>query len=120
MTPTLTVSVETLVEVEKWAERARVGNAGRAFSAVMRQIRYNGDDLYNVIHAVTLAQIMPYREIKRYLAIYRTSPIVGDLDLVYDLSEKYQTSRENVVERINHVRLLKSFWATNKNAKKTT
>ena len=35
--------------------------------------------------------------------------MVGNFDLVYDLAIKYHTNRENVIERIHHVRELKSF-----------
>jgi hypothetical protein len=112
--PKLRISLTTLLEVEQWAEKARVGTTRYSFDPILRQIKYNGDVLDDVIHSLTLAQIMPYQEIKRYLAIHGANPVSNDFDFVCDLAIKYHTSRENVVERIHHVRSLKHFWDEHK------
>lgn len=107
---TLRVSLMTLIEVEKWAEKARVGETRYAFEPVLFQIKYNNDDLYDTIHALTLAQIMPYQEIWRHWKLHTMAVSPDDFEFVENLSVKYKTSKRNVVERLHHVRELNRYY----------
>jgi hypothetical protein len=107
--PKLRVSIGTLIKIEMWVSKAETGNIRYTFGPILDQIRYNGDVLEDVIQALTLAQIMPYREIKRCLGSFDLSPTMNDYELTYNLAQRYKTSQQNVVERIDHVRMISRF-----------
>lgn len=112
--PRLQVSLGTLMEIEKWAERARQGTDRGTFGPVADQIRYNGDVLDDAVHSLTLAQIMPYKEMKRHLRTHDLNPAADDYEFTYGLAQRYKTKQENVVERIHHVRMISRFLAEHK------
>lgn len=114
----LKVSLGTLLELEKWAEKARSGKR-RDFRPVVYQININGDDLYDTIHALTLAQIMPYQEVWRHWKLHTMSIAPDNFELVEKLAEKYNTGKRNVVERLHHVRMLNRYYEEQKNPLKT-
>lgn len=107
--PKLQVSLGTLMEIEKWAKRAVVGKTRNAFGPIMKQIKFNKDELFDAVHSLTLAQIMPFREMRRHINMHELNPIHSDFDFVYSLSQRYRTTQENVVERIHHVKLIDAF-----------
>lgn len=115
--PQMSISIGTLMEIEKWVKKAKVGKTRYAFEPIMKQINMNGDVFDDVVHSLTLAQIMPFQEIRRRLKIHDMTPTHDDLGLVCSLAKTYRTSPENVVERIHHVVQIDMFLKNKKNNK---
>lgn len=111
--PKIILSTETLIEIEKWAERARRGTAKHTFGDILVQIQEHNESLDDAIHSLTLAQIMPYNEMIRLIKLQEISPI-SNSEFITNLSKRYSTSRENVFERIHHVKQLEEYVAANK------
>ena len=108
-TPKLNVSVGTLIELEKWAEKARVGETKSEFLPVWDQIKYNGDNINEAIKSLTLTQIMPYDEMLKSIKKYKSISKRDRYDYLVWLAKKYATSIQNVVDRFEHVKKIKAF-----------
>jgi hypothetical protein len=107
----LKVSLGVLVEAEIWAEKARRGTTRHAFTPIMYQVEASETTLDDAVHALTLAQIMPYDEMIRKIRVYGAgAAVASEYDFVYGLSKKYKTSMQNVVDRISHVRRLTKYY----------
>jgi hypothetical protein len=112
--PQLLVSTEALIEIEVWAEKARIGKTRNAFGPILDQVIISGHPMKDATHALTLAQIMPYDEISRKLNLYELSmATMTEQDFIYSLAEKYRTSAQNVVDRIAHVKRLAQYYKQN-------
>ena len=111
------ISTRTLLEIERWAEKAKFGKTKNAFSPILNSVRQNGENLDNAIHALTLAQIMPYSEMIKSLKKYRTIPQSERYEYFVSLAKQYSTSMQNVVDRLSHVRIL-SVYSAEKKAEK--
>ena len=105
-TPSLHISIETLLEIEKWADKARTGDTKYAFSPISDSVKYNGEKLNDAVKALTLAQIMPYTKMVKSVRRYRAVPKGDKYYYVEWLADKYSTSIQNVIDRMEHVRIL--------------
>lgn len=98
------VSIGTLIEVERWVRRVQIGKARGTFGPILFQIKENEDDLYETIHASTLAQIMPYKEIVWKLRMRNFSfPKESNKEFIEDLAEEYRVTHKDAVTRVRHV-----------------
>ena len=103
----LRVSLGTLLAIEDWVKKAQSGQFKNTYSPIMEQIRINGDNLQDVTHAKTLAQIMPYDEMLHRIRTMDSAMCVKDhLVFIEKIAKQYNTNVQNVVDRLAHVRAL--------------
>ena len=103
-TQTIFLSNSTFLEIEKWVKYAESGQTNGKFGSILKSTYDNNENVFDAIHALTLAQIMPYKKMLQHLKLYDSLPIQDEYDFIDTVSEKYCTTHQNVVDRINHVK----------------
>lgn len=105
------ISPERLIELEEMLSEIEYNDK----NAILEIFKKKGLN-QNEVDYLLDAQMVPMSDIRQQLAIYdSTRPLMDELIFVRNLQEKYGATREAIIKRIRHARIINKYLKRNPN-----